>query len=401
MKTIALILEFWNGHHPTYMKFFSRTLLELGYRVMAFCPEPEELRDWVAVNCSGMEENLQVVAYREPVVSTAVPGRLKAKVLVYRRWQAAAEALKNACCGVTPDLVFFAYLDVYLDKYLSPFLLDSIFPFDWSGLYFAPTHLRLSHKTLVYRLNPLKRDAALRSGRCRSVAILDEGVTGALRESSGNRPVIVFPDFADVSSPDYSYPAVGLLRGKAGNRTVIGLVGCITKRKAILTLLEVARRSIQEDWLFFVAGNLDASTFTDSELATIKSFAGSDPANCLFCFEFIPDEASLNAIISSCDIIFAAYDNFYHSSNILTKAAFFRKNVIVSDGYCMAERVRKYRLGQIIDEGNVGQCIAAIRTLVTPRDPDAEKQGPDFESYVNDFSIERLQESFAAALAMP
>lgn len=62
--------------------------------------------------------------------------------------------------------------------------------------------------------------------------------------------------------------------------------------------------------------------------------------------EKIPDESCFNALIAESDLIFAAYKQFTGSSNLLTKAAAFRKPVIVSRGLCMGRRVEQYGTGQ-------------------------------------------------------
>ena len=66
------------------------------------------------------------------------------------------------------------------------------------------------------------------------------------------------------------------------------------------------------------------------------------------------------ALHSVCDILFGVYHQFAHSSGLLTKAAFFQKPVIVSKGYCMEERVRKYHLGLVVDEGDVSLSVRSL-----------------------------------------
>ena len=66
--------------------------------------------------------------------------------------------------------------------------------------------------------------------------------------------------------------------------------------------------------------------FNDEELKSIKKFKEQKSDNCFFNFKYIPGESKVNAIIELCDIIFAAYIKFPHSSNLLTKSAFFKKS---------------------------------------------------------------------------
>ncbi len=66
MKTIALIGENWGGHHPTYLKIFTKTLLELGHQVIVFCPEPTELSEWIAQNFCPYPERIHAFQFQKP-----------------------------------------------------------------------------------------------------------------------------------------------------------------------------------------------------------------------------------------------------------------------------------------------------------------------------------------------
>ena len=327
MKTIVLIELFWTGHHPTYLKLFTATLLKLGCRVQVLCPEPGELHDWIADNCKEKISFLEVYEYRKPELSQFPQGRILSAIMMLKRWKTAAKAVKKiaADAHTIPDLVFFTYLDVYLNKFIPYQLIDRIFTFKWSGLYFAPYQLRLpvTQKDILFRLNPLDRDSVFKAKHCHAVTVLDEGVISKLQAKLKGKSVISFPDFADVSSPDYDYEVANLVKEKAGSRTVIGLLGHIDKRKGLLTLMEVAEKTADKNYFFVVAGKFIESSFTKQELGIISRYRNSNPTNCFFHLEFIPDEPSFNALVACCDIIFAAYERFYYSSNLLTKAAYF------------------------------------------------------------------------------
>lgn len=390
-KTIALIDGVWIGHHPTYIKLFAETILELGYNVAVFCPNPVEVGDWITNNCGEMAGRFFAYEYKEPVCQPLLPGVVKTA----RQWKAAALAIKKAAADThfLPDLVFFAYLDAYFAKHLKTWIVDAVFPYAWSGLYFAPERLRLSSSAQA----PL-RDAPLWCSGCKSVALLDEGVEGRLERELA-KPVIIFPDFADLSAPDMNYPVVGQIKERAGDRKIVGLFGCIDKRKGTMMLVDVAKKLVDEGLFFVFAGFFYKDTFTRKELDKIESFIASRPSNCLFLFELIPDEPSFNALVCTSDIVFAAYQKFYHSSNLLTKAANFKKTIIVSDGFCMAERVRKFRLGKVIAEDDVDACIRAIRQLATGM-ADDESIGPDYEGYMRTHSKERLKDSCSLLLKL-
>jgi glycosyltransferase involved in cell wall biosynthesis len=394
LKTIYLIETRWGGHHPTYFKFFTKVLLELGHEVIALCPKPKELSEWIAYNCANFADHLYTVEIQELGSNQVSSPILKHTVLALRHWQHAAANIQTASSilGRSPDLVFFAWLDSYLGTYLTHYLVDKVFPYRWSGLYFHPYHLReAKQKLLSLHYGPLDHHNILHSPHCPVVAVLDEGISEILLRKLGRKPVVVFPDFTDELLPDMNYILAKQIREKAGDRKVIGMLGSLDKRKGLLTLLEVAQKSLENNWFFVFAGTLVEQTLSEQELVKIKNFVFQSPSNCLFHFERIPDESQFNAVVSSCDVLFAVYQGFPHSSNILTKAAIFKKPVLVSNSFCMGERVRKFKLGLTVDEGNVLECIEALRRLLgQPTLKTRQEISFNFEEYKYLHSIDKL-----------
>ena len=313
------------------------------------------------------------------------------------RWQQVAKIMEKIAVklGKIPDLTFFAWLDSYLGPYLTAATSDHIFPYPWSGLYFQPP-LR---KTLKYQqlrrgiLNPL---AVLKSKHCPSVAVLDEGIADKLQQKL-NKPVVIFPDFTDESPPDMSFEIAQKIRAKAAGRKIIGLLGSLDRRKGTLTLLEVSRQA-SDRWFFVFAGKLAEPAFTAAELAKIGEIVKANPENCFFHLTRIPTEAQFNAIIQICDLLYAAYENFLYSSNILTKAAIFEKPVIASKNYCMGERVEKFNLGYGIEGGNVSQCVSILERFHEELSTGNLSIQPDFEGYRRLHSIEQLISAFQKIL---
>jgi glycosyltransferase involved in cell wall biosynthesis len=393
LKTIYLIETRWSGHRPTYFKFFTKVLLELGHEVIALCPKPKELTEWIVYNCANFAEHLYTVEIQDLGSNQVSSPILKHTVLALRHWQHAATNIQTASSklGRSPDLVFFAWLDSYLGTYLPHYLVDKVFPYRWSGLYFHPYHLReAKQKLLSLHYGPLDHHNILHSPHCPVVAVLDEGISEILLRKLGRKPVVVFPDFTDESLPDRNYILAKQIREKAGDRKVIGILGSLDKRKGLLTLLEVAQKSVENNWFFVVAGTLIEQSFSEQELVKIKNFVFQSPSNCLFHLERLPDESQFNAVVSSCDVLFAVYQKFPHSSNILTKAAIFKKPVLVSNAFCMGERVRKFKLGLTVDEGDVLECIEALRQLLCQTNLNTQEISCNFEEYKYLHSIDKL-----------
>ncbi len=368
---------------------------------MAFCPQPQELSEWIVSSCPALAERFHVFEIQEPEPYSLPLGRFRLTLRAIARWQCAAAAILRASQKIkkSPDLVFFAWLDSYLSLYLTHHVVDRIFPYNWSGLYFRPGHLRLGQKLSAIRRGPLNPDAVLKSCRCLAVAVLDEGITEKLCAKSKGKLVIVFPDIADASPPDSNFSVVKQIQDKACGRKVIGLLGSLAKRKGFLTLLEVAQKTEQENWFFVFAGQLVERTFLPEDLEKIQAVVKSAPDNCHFHFDHIPGESQFNALVNVCDILFAVYINFLHSSNILTKASVFEKPVLVSNKFCMGERVHKFNLGCRIDENNVPDCIEALHYLFHSLKLNSHQVQPNFQGYRAFHSTEQLCGAFRSILA--
>ena len=409
MKTVALIeTNHGNGHHLTYLRLFTKCLLELGHRVMAFYPQPDELTTWTKLNCAEHSERLLTFKL-DKAKRRKIPliGLAPQPVAVIERWRHAASAICQASekIGFSPDLVFFNWLDNYLSHYLPHPIIDYVFPYNWSGIYFRPGILRFGERSLTGLGEPLAHYAVAKSSRCQALAMLNEELVEELQQEL-RKPVIAFPDITDETPPEPNFSLAKEIREKAGSRKVIGLIGSLSKRKGILTLLESAQQSTQENWFFVLAGALVENLFhqdfdrrlTD-DYRRVKQFIESPPPNCFFYLESIPDDGKFNAVIDACDVLFAAYENFPYSSNLLTKAAVFKKPIIVSEGFCMAERVKKFRFGVSIPEGDVSKCIQALHYLCDQPDAVGTKLNPDFDGYKSLHSREQIRHVFELILS--
>jgi len=411
MQTIALVdIHHGRGHHLTYMRFFCKTLLEEGYRVISFYPAPEEVKSWLQLQCPQYLDQfhsfeINEFAHRKLPVIQKIPSRIQ-PLSILARWLYTAKIIQNAVqqIDVVPNMVFFNWLDSYLNCYLPHQLIDLIFPYPWSGIYFRPGELRFGKSF------PFPHYEIAKSFRCQALTLLNEEIAQELQHKIKN-PILTFPDLTDESPPDLNLNLIKTIKEKAGSRKIVGLLGSLSKRKGLLTLLKVAQEVENEDWFFLFSGFLNPATFHQEynqkllkDYQQVQTIIKSSPSNCFFYLDFIQNEPEFNAFVNTCDILFAAYENFPYSSNILTKAAVFRKPVIVSKGFCMEKRVQKFGLGLSITEGDVNQCIEALQHLrsVLPNStstPTDSLRKPlslqfDFEGYHRLHSQDRLRQVF-------
>lgn len=396
MKVIALFDNYQGGHHLSYLQLFSKSLLELGFEVWVFCCQSDSLSDWVKGQVPNCFNALKVFEVKTlPYPNLSLVGKLPRLFSVLQEWRYAAQSIHRAAkeIGQTPDVVFFAWLDSYLSPYLSPWLIEKIFPHDWAGLYFTPFHLREGERLLPVLGKPVSAYNLIHSVSCKGLGLLDELEAKRL-QGQFDKPIIYFPDLTDETEPDQEYKVAQQIRLAARERTIITLIGGLTPRKGLMTLLETAQRLQDKDYHFVFAGQLNDFEFSDDELTQINKFVHSKPNNCSFHFSRIPTESQFNSIIASSDILFAAYRNFPFSSNLITKSAVFEKPIIVSQGYHMAAAVEAYNLGLTIPEDDVESCIKAINYLEVSLKNNFQSLQPNFAGYRQKNSAARLQETF-------
>ena len=396
MKTVALVSPDSSGHHQTYLRRYALTLLQLGHAVAAFTPAADDLVAWIGRACPDRADRLRAAALHY-VQRWRAPGPFA--IFFGKAAWVRFIAKTVAATGIRPDLVFHTWLDNCLTPGLTAGLTDLLFPYPWSGLYFHPWYLRQKLPYAWLRRGPLSNHDALRSPRCPAVALLDEGVAGRLQSLLGKKPVLVFPDIADDSPPDPAFEPAHEIIERGGTRKVVGLLGVLSRRKGMLTLIEMAQRAAKESWFFVFAGALDQNSFSAAERQAIAEFVRSKPANCFFYLQRIPDEPQFNALVNACDVLFAVYRDFLTSSNLLTKAAIFRKPIMVSDRHCMGERVVAFGLGATAAEQSVEQCLDALYCLGDRLDQTGGLATARFEDYRRLHSVERLHAAFGELLA--
>jgi glycosyltransferase involved in cell wall biosynthesis len=401
MKKIILMDTHIGGHHLMYLRFISKTLLEFGHQVMVFCPNPDQVANWIAAECPEHLHRLKALPGQEPKpVRLPILGQVPQPFNVLARWHYAATIAQasTAILQGSPDLFLFNWLDSQLSAYVPHLLIDQIFPYPWAGLCFQP---RLPfNPSWTKRMGRFNYHQVLSAQHCRGVGVLDEGIAAMLQPQIRS-PVIAFPDFTDESTPDSNFDVVQQLRQQAQGRKIVGLFGSLNKRKGLLTLLECALRSESESWFFAFVGQLSTYTMLSEEKARVQAIVSAAPSNCFFHFELIPDEPQFNALVEASDVLFAAYEKFPYSSNILTKAAIFNKSVIASEGFCMGERVKQFHMGVAIAEGSVHECIGALQALCNPPlsaflEP---MPRPNFAGYRHHYSIDRLRVALQEVLS--
>lgn len=383
MKTVALFDANWHGHHPTYLKLITKIFLESDNRVWLLCQRPEEVEQWLQQNTKE-KKLINLKAYK---ISKMLPKNyITWWFWGLHNWINASNYIKalEKQNNYKPDIVFFLKVDDFTKGLLTARWVDTIFPYAWSGIYiFLKLQLKIKLPFIKKSIYPLF--TAFSAKNCKSISVLQEDCASKF-QSIINKPIVVLPDITDGSKPTQNDLVQAILQ-KARGRKIIGLIGGQDRRKGSFTLLEIARRCKDKGWFFLFVGKMNYPR-SDKELEKLKRVIENEKhwENCFFHFNRIPDESDFNGIFNLCDLIFAVYQDFPYSSNILTKAALFRKPIIVASGKLMAKRVEKFNLGVSCKQGDVEDCIKKIGIIFENSLPD-----PMYEEYHNKHSITNLE----------
>lgn len=359
-----------SGHRETYYKQFARTWASMGHDVLLLAPDGTATDSFAS---------FRQIAFR-PLLSLPYGEPLKKKATVLhnalRRLQNLA-SLRKQLKGFQPDLVCFPCLDDLLPTLSPLWLVDTLLPYPWCGLFVQST--QPVYKPYMPDIRP-----ALRSHNCKGISVLNEYSVEALKPF--RQEIQLFPDFADLSAPNETYTLLHKLKEQAAGRKIISLLGSINARKGIGLLLDTIPMLPADKYFFLIAGK---PSLSPEETNRLRDFEAAHP-NCLFALEKIPDEGCFNALVAESSLIFAAYRQFSGSSNLLTKAAAFSKPVVVSKGFCMGQRVKTYGTGLAIPENDTEACRTAIIQLCNEGAP--LPQG--FAQYTADHSVDKLTECF-------
>ncbi|MFT4637740.1 MAG: hypothetical protein ACI8T1_001050 [Verrucomicrobiales bacterium] len=393
--TVGLVDPVWVGHHATYFRAFIESFVEAGARVVALCPNPEDLEDLAQT----YPDALVVGKLEHAGESRLLRGREHDPFVTQKRWRLASKSLAEieAASGWKVDFVFFAWLDSYLRFMSSSGKADRLLGRPWTGLYFRNQHLTEEASGIIAKVKQrLKGDFIMRSENCRLISGVDERALPFV-EAFARKPVLLMPDITDETAGDPEVPLAVTIREKAAGRKVIGIVG-LEKRKGCLTLMRVAREAEKQGKPLFFAftGVLWWDTFSDDEVAWIKEFLANPPGNIHLDSDagMVPDGAVYNGIALTFDVFFAAYLNSLYngSSNVLTKGALLKLPTIVTEGACLEDRVKAYRLGLAVPEDDVERCMDAIERLLKGVNWDGIPLDPRYSDYFALHSHQRLIE---------
>ncbi|MRR06572.1 MAG: hypothetical protein EG828_06440 [Deltaproteobacteria bacterium] len=399
MDRVVVIAELkWVGHFETQMKLFVQILLKKGCRVIIFCPQPQAMECWVDKTFPEFADKFHA--------SFLAAGKEKSSLRKILLWRSVRNRIRLAerCTGWSVDIVLLPWLDgMFPDKkWQSPFI-RYFMTHPWVGLYFAPGIFRRDLEMPVRKRNRkmVRTIGLFKSRHCCGVGILDEGSYEELSKKIAEKPVVLVPDVTDERLPDIFAPRVTEIRQKAGGRPIIGLLGALSPRKGVLNFLRVAETINPDQCYFLLAGELNVEDFIPTEREELKRLLSLGKSeNCSFILEYVADAAMFNSLVKLSDILYLVYDKFFHSSGLLTKAAVFRKPVIVSKEYCMGKRVEEYKMGVTVAEGELAEILEAVKYLIDAHNRETLIERAEFDHYHAVNSLPLLEQKLCQLLRL-
>lgn len=360
--TVFIVDIYTSGHHLTYIQLFTRLFQQIGYKVIILLPKVSSKE----IDVANLLKNnsFSQIFYFEYLNAPTIRGRIAGRKEVIKKWEAISESIKaNQGQVKGPMFAFFPYLDPFLGPYIRVKDLDKVFPYRWGGLYMNPPNCRVSQSFGWLRKGILSYHNLLKSNNCKTVFVYDPLCAKILSRHTKTQ-VITIPDIIDDSSPNHNFAPRREIIERAKGRKIISLLGSVSKRKGLLTLLKVVP-FLQKHFFFLIAGKLDVHSFNISDIPYIKETIKHYSDDIHFYDERIPTESDFNALIEISDVIFAAYQNFYTSSNLVSKAAFFKKPIIVSKGFLMEEVVNRYQLGLAVESNSNTELVNSLNKMIS------------------------------------
>lgn len=420
------------GHLDSWHVLFIRLLRQAGQAVIALSPDPVSLIQ--KLQAQGLEQTeALVVLGTAGMLSDTVPVTtpLSAARTAWLRWQAlndkalyqrtwyrapvkALDRLLNiahslyrqarhqrvqAAIATTLDPKQFcdqvnqvlrqysgqveAVLNMYVDAYptdqntWASFALWQDTP--WFGLCISPSPL----PTAGYYSVPSYR------GTC----FLDEAVCATYQQKMPERMFEYLPDIADTSLPEHVSPLAKQILARAANRKIVFMGGSIGKQKNLARWFQLIALANPKDWFFVQIGRLNHNNLLPEDQLALARIVKYPTENLWIQPEYLADERQFNEIIAISSVIFAVYRDFARSSNMLSKAAYFEKPLLVAAGQLMGKRVEHYKIGLAVAQDSASSMYQGLLAL-----DGIENIKDNFGLYRQDFNEAAMQAKLGTIL---
>lgn len=355
--TIALISPYSGNRFATYLNYYAENLLKKGKKVVVISPEFSEISDYVRLKVPKFLANFTALPLDEKLFTNNNPNYFE----LLGRWGAISKKIKIAekKLNAEVDFAFFSPIDPFIRESVHLFLLDFVFQYKWSGIYFNPKPYRL--KQLKLNVDPkfLEPDYLFRSQNCVGVCVLDRFITEPLK-SRVYKKIVVFPEISNVSIQKKESVFSKQIKEMAKSRVVVGLLG-VEQNEGITALIRLIKKVDTDKYFFVFAGKLDFSAMDFVQREEVELFMNQHAPNILFILQPLNDE-EINQIYKEIDISYLYFYNYVSSNHLLTKAAYYQKPVLANKDFCVGDTVKKFKIGLSVN-GKMEESVNALEFL--------------------------------------
>lgn len=360
-KTIALVEVGNDGHRTAYMCIFIKKMLELGHSIVCFIPNTSPIKQWVETNCIA-HHRVEYCDYSFiwQYSHKHLPNAISSRLVVLRN----LFIIRKILVLQKVDLLHINYLDRFFISAIPNWILDLIIPCKWLGLLIHSGFYRTvpSLKSNQIRFNNI--DYNLSSNKCVGLAIHDEWIVDDIKKRV-KKAVIIYPEIADLTSPNNQLKTPQTIMEKARGRCIVGAIGLET-HKCGYEFLQLALQADINKYFFVFMGIYNdyvKRSYPPKIQSQFDDFFHRPPENTFIQLGHINEGEEYNSILCSFDIIYLVYKNFYNASNRLTKAAYFNRFIIASNHGMIGEDVKEYNLGEVVESSNIDEHLKAIEIL--------------------------------------
>ena len=392
-----VLISHWFGHTPHCLECIVPFFLERGYTIYHLTDKPEAAAGYFSK--TGLLGHEKIRHLEMVKVEAEKPHWRKDEQLcrVEAHWQGVRLALEKLYGELGRKVgIFHTWVDLYSHDYLSQKVIEQAMPAPWVGLYVHPAELRIfkTWKRRVYEnaMDFIKKGQMFPSRlrafdvpNARKIYFLDEEMPTKTKIHNSIMKG-AFPEWVDVHSekiPEFE----NLLRKP--EQKIICLCGFLDKRKGLLTLLRSVSK-LSQDWFLLFAGPIGYDSFSEEQKKEVFEWEQNPPANVFFINRLLSNQEINQAVLRS-DIVYLAYEDFFHSSNVQIKAAHFKKPIISGPRHLIADRTRRFGMGWCLPEIRE-QAVADLLDQIDKKEIQRVIHNARFEEFCQEHSPERLNE---------
>jgi hypothetical protein len=277
-------------------------------------------------------------------------------------------------------VVFNMYVDAYMPTPNAWQQFGFVSSTPWMSLCITPDQLLILQGD-VNTLAPYYSMADYR-GTC----FLDEALLERYQVRWPDKQFEYLPDITETALPPQPTLLAEQIKQQAAGRKIVFMGGSIGKQKNLAQWVTLIQQADSAQWYFVQIGRLNINNLTTEDRTALASLQATAPKNLYSHDGYLSDELAFNDVIAVADVIFAVYKDFYRSSNMLSKAAYFEKPILVASNCLMGMRVTKYGIGLAVAPNDSQAICQGLNDLLH-----LPNLATHFAAYRQDFNQQALQ----------